>query len=66
MFQTLYLGNPLGTKLYIHWSFWILAIFVFLSNLSNGFGQAGSALGVIFAVFACVFLHELGHALAAR
>ena len=66
MFQTLYLGNPFGTKLYIHWSFWILALFVFLSNLSNGFGQAVSALGFIFAVFACVFLHELGHALAAR
>jgi hypothetical protein len=29
MFQTLYLGNPFGTKLYIHWSFWFLAIFVF-------------------------------------
>jgi len=66
MLKTLYLGNLYGTKIYIHWSFWILAIVVFLSNMSKGFGPAVSALGFIFSVFACVFLHELGHALAAR
>ncbi|MFM2012009.1 MAG: putative zinc metalloprotease Rip3 [Planctomycetota bacterium] len=66
MLQTLYLGKIYGTKIYIHWSFWILAIVVFLSNVSKGFGPAVSALGFIFSVFACVFLHELGHALAAR
>jgi len=66
MFKTLYLGNLYGTKIYIHWSFWILAIFVFVGNLSRGFGPATAALGFVFSVFACVFLHELGHALAAR
>ena len=66
MLKTLYLGNLFGTKIYIHWSFWILALFVFLGNLSQGLGHAVSSLGLIFAVFACVFLHELGHALAAK
>lgn len=66
MFKTLYLGNLYGTKIYIHWSFWILALFVFLGNLSRGFGPATAALGFVFSVFGCVFLHELGHALAAR
>lgn len=66
MLKTLYLGNLYGTKIYIHWSFWILAIFVFVGNLSRGFGPATAAVGFIFSVFACVFLHELGHALAAR
>jgi Zn-dependent protease len=66
MFKTLYLGNIYGTKIYIHWSFWILALIVFLSNLSQGFGAAVSAVGFVFSVFACVFLHELGHAWAAR
>lgn len=66
MFKTLYLGNIYGTKIYIHWTFWILALIVFFSNVSRGVGPAISAVGFIFSVFACVFLHELGHAGAAR
>jgi Zn-dependent protease len=66
MFQTLYLGNLQGARIYIHWSFWILAVFIFLSGLSQGFGHAFALLGFVFAVFGCVFLHELGHAVAAK
>jgi Zn-dependent protease len=66
MFRTLYLGKLQGAKIYIHWSFWILAIFVFLSGLGQGVSHAIGVLGFVFAVFACVFLHELGHAVAAK
>ena len=66
MIRSLYLGSIAGTKIYIHWSFWILAIVIFLSNLSNGIDSALRIVGFIFAVFACVFLHELGHALTAK
>jgi len=66
MFRTLYLGKLQGAKIYIHWSFWILAIFVFLSGLGQGVSHAVGLLGFVFAVFACVFLHELGHAVAAK
>lgn len=66
MFRTLYLGKLQGAKIYIHWSFWILAVFVFLSGLSQGLSHAIALLGFVFAVFGCVFLHELGHAVAAK
>jgi Zn-dependent protease len=66
MFRTIYLGKLQGAKIYIHWSFWILAIFVFLSGVSRGLSHALSLLGFVFAVFGCVFLHELGHAVAAK
>ena len=66
MLRTLYLGKLQGAKIYIHWSFWILAIFVFLSGLSHGLSSAVALLGFVFAIFGCVFLHELGHAVAAK
>lgn len=66
MFRTLYLGKIQGAKIFIHWSFWILAIFVFLSGLSQGLPHAIATLVFVFAVFGCVFLHELGHAVAAK
>ena len=66
MLRTLYVGNLYGARIYIHWSFWLLAILIVLSNLSEGIPHAISVLGFVFAVFACVFLHEVGHAVAAR
>lgn len=66
MFQTIYVGNLLGIKVYIHWSFWLLAMYVLLTNLNQGFVSAFKALGFVFAVFGCVFLHEMGHAMAGR
>ncbi len=66
MFQTVYLGKLLGIKVYIHWTFWILAIYVGLSNIGLGIGAATSAIGFVFAIFGCVFLHEMGHALAGK
>ena len=66
MFQTVYLGKLLGIKVYIHWTFWLLAVFVALSNLGRGVTASASALGFVFAVFGCVFLHEMGHALAGK
>ncbi len=66
MFQTVYLGKLLGIKVYIHWTFWFLALYVGLNNIGHGFGQAASAIGFVFAVFGCVFLHEMGHALAGK
>ncbi len=66
MFQTVYLGKLLGIKVYIHWTFWFLAFYVGLSNIAHGIGPAASAIGFVFAVFGCVFLHEMGHALAGK
>lgn len=66
MFSSLKLGKPLGVDLFIHPTFWVLPILIFFSGVMSG-DLAGAVLdvGVIFALFACVVLHEFGHAMAA-
>lgn len=66
MLKTLYLGKLFGIEIYIHWSFWLIAFFFFLNALPYGFGPAFASVGFLFAVFFCVFLHELGHSLSAK
>ena len=55
------LGRVAGIDVYIHATFFL--VFLFLPRL--GRGPVEAAL-LICAVFGCVLLHELGHALAAR
>lgn len=58
------LGTLAGIGVYVHWTFWLLPLFILLSS---GGMQAGFAtLGLVFGIFGCVVLHELGHAMAAR
>lgn len=58
----------LGIDAFIHWTFLIIPALA----LWGGFASAGDAAGAIYslalvlAIFACVLLHEYGHALAAR
>ncbi|MCU0719580.1 MAG: site-2 protease family protein [Pirellula sp.] len=66
MFKTLYLGSLSGIRIYIHWTFWWLTLYVLISGLGDGFRNAISSVGFLFAVFGCVFLHELGHAFSGR
>ena len=62
------LGSLAGIEIFVHWSFAALIGWVALSYLSGGGGLLSAAFGICFllAVFGCVFLHELGHALMAR
>jgi len=62
MFGSWKLGKIFGIDTYVHGTFWLLPLFVLLS----GSGAVGLDLALVFAVFGCVLLHELGHALAAR
>lgn len=60
------LGRWGGINVYIHWTFWILIAF-YLITVSQ---QSGPVAGIVAAafvmsVFACVALHEFGHAGAA-
>ncbi len=57
-----------GIDIYIHWTFWLLFVYLGLSYLNSGEGLATTliTMGFVVAVFACVVLHELGHALAAQ
>lgn len=62
------LGTIDGIKIRLHWSFLLLPIWVFYTTLVGGLGATMALISVVFvlAVFGCVLLHELGHALAAR
>ena len=62
------LGRFAGIDVYIHATFLLIIVFVAWSHWSLGQGVPGIVEGVLFvlAIFACVVLHEYGHALTAR
>ena len=62
------LGKIAGIDLYIHATFLLIVGWVALSHWMQGQTLAATITGVAFvlALFGCVILHELGHALAAR
>jgi Zn-dependent protease len=61
-------GRLAGIPLYVHWTFLILIAWVVMAHWLQGQDVASTLEGVgfILAIFGCVVLHELGHALAAR
>lgn len=65
---SLKLGRFFGIEVFVHWTFWILIGWIFLMHFQAGHSWVQGAWGAlfIFALFGCVFLHELGHALTAR
>jgi Zn-dependent protease/CBS domain-containing protein len=52
----------------MHWTFLILLAWVVVEHVSAGAGIAEvvGGVGLVLAVFGCIVLHELGHALTAR
>lgn len=61
------LGRVFGIPIEIHWTFWAFLFYIFWADLFKT-GQATLALEGVFsvlAIFCCVVLHELGHALMA-
>lgn len=65
---SLYLGKYKGIKVFIHWTFSLLLLYIIIANARSGaaLGDTGWTLLFIFAVFFCVILHEFGHALTAQ
>lgn len=68
MKRSLKIGSVAGIGIFLHWTFLLLvvAIFAYYYVQSQSLGAAFSGIGLILAVFVCVILHELGHALTAR
>jgi len=62
------LGEVAGIGVYIHATFLLIIVWVVLSHWMQGHGLATAIIGVVFvlAIFGCVLLHELGHALTAK
>lgn len=61
------IGEYRGIGVYVHATFFLLIAFVGFMHLSSGHGIAKTVegIGFILALFACVVLHEFGHALMA-
>jgi Zn-dependent protease len=61
------LGTAFGINVLVHWTFLFLPTYLIFSGAGS---ESGSALffvlALVAAVFGCVVLHELGHALMAR
>lgn len=61
------IGTVAGSQIRIHLTFLLLLVWIgFVYLQSGGISAALEGVAFIIAVFACVVLHELGHAIAAR
>jgi Zn-dependent protease len=62
------LGAVAGIGLYLHPTFLIVPAYVWLTTLAAGGGAVAAIASIVavLAIFGCVVLHELGHALMAR
>jgi Zn-dependent protease len=65
MFGSLKLGKLFGIDFYVHGTFWLLPLFVLFSSFGASVGTIAFDLLFVFAIFGCIALHEVGHALAA-
>lgn len=66
MLRSWRIGHAFGIGIYVHWSFLLTPGIVLYSNLTHGVNVAVFSVIFVLAVFGCVLLHELGHALMAR
>ncbi|WP_323789549.1 site-2 protease family protein [Psychroserpens sp.] len=62
------LGRVSGIKIIVHWTFFFLIAWIVFEELKRGGNTASIMFNIAFvlAVFLCVVLHELGHALMAK
>ena len=62
------IGSVVGIPIYIHATFFLIIVWVALSHWLQGqtLGAILTGIAFVLALFACVVLHELGHALTAR
>ena len=68
MRNALKVGSAAGIGIFLHWTFGLLLVGIFGFYLIQGESVAAAlaGVGILLALFACVVLHELGHALMAR
>src|SRR5579862_6614969 len=60
-------GRIFGVELRIHWTFFLLPLFVWYTEYSaHGTANEGRDLALVGIIFGSVLAHELGHALVAQ
>ena len=64
--QRLSLGKYFGIGLYVHWSFSLVLAYAAFQVHDLGLISMAFVIFIVLCIFACVTLHEYGHALAAR
>lgn len=65
MWRSWKLGRAFGIPLYVHSTFLLLIGMVVFTG-PRGLAGAAFSIALLLAVFSCILLHELGHALMAR
>ncbi len=62
------IGEVAGIGIYVHATFGLLILFLFYESWMQGRSLGNAIAGLLFyvAIFACIILHELGHALTAQ
>src|SRR5208283_3386487 len=62
------IGRVAGIDIYMHATFLLLVAFIVVASWVESHNAARTLFAVLFvlAIFACIVLHELGHALTAR
>jgi Zn-dependent protease len=66
MFRSFQIGKAFGIPLFLHSTFFLLPLYALALSWSQGLDGILFTEAVLFTVFGCVLLHELGHALMAR
>jgi Zn-dependent protease len=66
MLRSFRLGTAFGIPLYVHSTFLLLPLFALAMSWAAGPAGVLFSQAVLLTIFACVLLHELGHALMAR
>ena len=64
--MSLKIGRFFGINLYIHWTFWLLPLWIILTPIADGDLGVPFRLVALAGLLTCVVLHEYGHALTAR
>jgi Zn-dependent protease len=60
------LGRAFGIPLFVHPTFLLIILWALYSTRAHGLFAIALVVAALLAVFGCVVLHELGHALMAR
>jgi Zn-dependent protease len=60
------LGSGFGIPVYLHWTFFLLPLWVLWSHPEDSAAELTLVFTLLLLLFGCVVLHEFGHALMAR